>query len=95
MAYHVYISNSGSEFLSHFIMDENTGALTPQPDIDLIGAPGAVATNPDGSLMWVALRSAKVLASYAVDKSSGQLSQIGASNQDEGPPYLAIDNTVS
>ena len=95
MAYHVYISNSGSDCLSHFIMNEDTGALNPQPDIALDGAPGAVATNPDGSLMWVALRSAKVLASYSVDKSSGQLSQIGASAQDEGPPYLATDNTVS
>jgi 6-phosphogluconolactonase len=95
MAYHVYISNASSEFLSHFIMDEDTGALDPQSNIDLVGAPGAVATNADGSLMWVALRSAKALASYTVDKSSGQLSQIGTSAQDEGPPYLATDNTAS
>ena len=39
MAYHVYISNSGSEWFSHFLMDENTGILEPQADIELEGAP--------------------------------------------------------
>ncbi|MDG2112084.1 MAG: enoyl-CoA hydratase-related protein, partial [Actinomycetota bacterium] len=36
-----------------------------------------VATNPDGSLMFAALRSAKQLVTYSVDKSSGQLTTIG------------------
>ena len=42
MAYHIYISNSGSEFFSHFLMDEDSGALSPQADIALAGSPGAV-----------------------------------------------------
>ena len=46
MAYHVYVSNSGSNFLSHFLMDEDTGALEPQPNVELEDSPGAVATRP-------------------------------------------------
>ena len=46
MAYHVYISNSGSNFFSHFLMDEDSGALEPQPNIELEDSPGAVATAP-------------------------------------------------
>ncbi|MCH2662041.1 lactonase family protein, partial [bacterium] len=95
MAYHVYISNAGSQFFSHFLMDEESGALAAQPDIQLPGSPGAVATNPEGTKLWVALRSAGILASYAVDRGSGQLSAIGQVSQEEGPPYLATDNTVS
>jgi 6-phosphogluconolactonase len=95
MAYHVYISNAASDFFSHFLMDEESGALIPQPNIELEGAPGAVATSADGTRMFVALRSAKQLSSFSVDQSSGALSKIGAAMQDEGPPYLYIDNSGS
>jgi 6-phosphogluconolactonase len=93
MPYHMYVSNSGSEWLSHFIMDESSGALAAQPDIDLGGNPGAVATDAAQTWMVVALRSQKVLASYAIDKKSGGLKKIGESALAEGPPYLYSDNS--
>ncbi|NKB69576.1 MAG: beta-propeller fold lactonase family protein [Candidatus Latescibacteria bacterium] len=95
MAYHVYISNSGSDFFSHFLMDENSGKLSPQADIQLEGGPGAVATNPNGDILFAALRSAKQLASYRVNKSTGQLDKIGGAHLEEGPPFLGVDNTCS
>lgn len=93
MAYHVYISNAGSNFFSHFLMDEDTGALEPQPNIELEDAPGAVAVRPDGSQMFVALRSAQKLASYAVDPRKGTLVKLAETSLEEGPPYLFLDNT--
>jgi 6-phosphogluconolactonase len=93
MAYHLYISNASSEFFSHFTMDEESGALTPQADIALAGAPGAVAKSLDESHLFAALRSAKILASYSVDKSTGQLTQVSTTTLEEGPPYLATDNS--
>jgi 6-phosphogluconolactonase len=95
MAYHVYISNAANNWFSHFLMDESSGALTPQPDIELESTSGAVATNGDGTLMFVALRAAKKLASYAVNRSSGQLKKIGTVELEEGPPYVKADNTCS
>ena len=93
MAYHVYVSNSGSNFLSHFLMDEDTGALEPQPNVELEDSPGAVATRPDGTQMFVALRSAQKLASYAVDGEKGTLVKLAETSLEEGPPYLFLDNT--
>ena len=93
MSYHMYVSNSGSDFFSHFIMDGNTGELEAQADIDLGGQPGAVATNSAQTWMVVALRSQKVLASYSIDQKSGALTRTGESHLEEGPPYLYVDNT--
>ena len=93
MAYHVYVSNSGSSFLSHFLMDGDTGALEPQPNIELEDSPGAVTMRPDGTQMFLALRSAKKLASYAVDQGRGTLVKLAETSLEEGPPYLFLDNT--
>ncbi len=92
MAYHVYISNSGSNFFSHFLMDEGSGALVPQANVELEGAPGAVTVRPDGTQMFVALRSAQKLASYAVDREKGTLVKLAETSLAEGPPYLFLDN---
>ena len=80
-------------FFSYFIMDESSGRLQPQADIQLPAEPGAVAVSPDQSHMFVALRSAKYLASYRIDAASGQLTQVSTSGQEEGPPYLYVDKT--
>ena len=91
MKYHVYVSNSGSEFLSKFILDE--GKLERQQDIPLDDCPGTVATTANGGLMFVCLRSPKRLESFRVDKRTGQLCSIGKVDVEDGPPYLKTDNT--
>lgn len=93
MAYHMYVSNSGSQHLSHFLMDESTGALTAQPDIELEGSPGALATTSDRSILFACLRSAKQFVSYRVDAASGSLTKIGASSAPDGAPYIIADDT--
>lgn len=93
MSYHVYVSNSGSEWFSHFIMDEQSGRLTPQPDLTLEGTPGAAATNAAGSLLFVSLRSAKCFGSFAVDRASGALTPINTVALQDGAPYLITDKT--
>lgn len=93
MPYHVYVSNAGSQFLSHFLLEERTGALAPQPDIQLAGAPGAVATNAAGTRLYACLRSQQQIASYAVDRGTGGLTQTGAVDLPDGPPYLYVERT--
>lgn len=95
MAYHVYVSNSGNNFFSHFLMDEDSGALEPQPNIELEGAPGAVAMHPDGVVVFVALRAAKLLVNYVVDQAKGTLVRLSETALTEGPPYLFLDNTCT
>ena len=93
MNYHVYISNSGSEHLSKFIMDAETGKLTQEADMPLIGSPGAIATTTDGGLMFICLRGVTQYQSLRVDKSTGALTPIGAVSVSQGAPYLKTDNT--
>lgn len=93
MSYHIYVSNSGSEWFSHFLMDENTGALEPQDNIALNGTPGATATNAATTILFVSLRSQKRLGSYAIDRGSGKLTEIGTVPVQEGPPYVSTDRT--
>jgi 6-phosphogluconolactonase len=93
LPYHMYVSNSGSEFLSHFIMDETSGALQPQPNIELGGSPGAAATDAAQGVMYVCLSGRQQLASYRIDRTSGALTEIGATEMKEGPPHIATDNT--
>ena len=95
MSYHLYVSNAGSEWLSHFVMDEQNGFLQQQEDIALGGAPGAMATNTAETLMVIALRSKQQLASYTIDQRSGQLTRIGGTTLAAGPPYVWLDNTDS
>ncbi len=93
MSYHVYVSNSGSEFFSKFVMDADSGKLTQEADIATDGSPGTVATTADGSLMFVCLRQAKVFQSLRIDRSSGALSPIGQVSLHDGSPYIKTDNT--
>lgn len=95
MAYHVYVSNSGNNFFSHFLMDEDSGALEPQPNIELEGAPGAVVMHPNGRVMFVALRAARLLVNYVVDQEKGRLVRLSETALAEGPPYLFLDNTCA
>jgi len=93
MAYHMYVSNAGDEWLSHFLMDEATGKLEEQDRIELEGSPGALATNAPETFMFVSLRSLKRFGSYAIDRGTGRLTKIGSVPLQDGSPYIRTDNT--
>jgi 6-phosphogluconolactonase len=93
MAYHLYISGSGGEWLSHFLMDEQTGDLEAQENIPIGGQPAALATNASETLMFMSLRPQKQFGSYAIDRTSGGLTEIGIVEIDEGAAYVRTDNT--
>ena len=92
MNYHVYVSG-GNHALSKFVMDTDTGTLTPEADIPLDSNAGAMATNADGSLMFLCFRSTQQLQSLRVDKSSGALTPISTVSINSGPPYIKTDNS--
>lgn len=93
MNYHVYISNSGSAFLSKFLMDSETGKLTQEANISLSSSPGAIATTANEELMFICLRGDKQYQSLRINKSTGALTPINATSVDQGGPYLKTDNT--
>jgi 6-phosphogluconolactonase len=93
MEYHVYISNSGSEWLSHFIMNGETGALDQQPNIPTASQPGALATDSKGRYLFMSQRRMKRFESFSIDRSSGGLTSIGTTDLEGDAPYLKTDNT--
>ncbi|MDP7447636.1 MAG: beta-propeller fold lactonase family protein [Candidatus Latescibacteria bacterium] len=94
MSYHMYVSNSGSNHLSHFLMDEETGGLAAQPDIDLGGAPGALATDAEQRWLFACMRSQQEFVTYAIDRSSGALTRVGGVSAGSAP-YIYVDDTDS
>jgi 6-phosphogluconolactonase len=92
MSYHMYVSNSGSSFLSHFLMDESTGALAAQPDIDMGGGPGALATDSKQRWLFACMRSQKEFVTYAIDRSTGGLERISGVAAGSAP-YLYVDDS--
>lgn len=93
MQYHMYISNSGSEFLSHFLVDSDTGALEKQADIPTASQPGAVATDSQQRFLFMSQRRMKRFESFSIDRSSGALTPIGTTDLDGDAPYVYVDNT--
>ena len=94
MSYHMYVSNSGSTFLSHFLMDQSTGALTARPDIDMGGQPGALATDSKQRWLFACMRSAQEFVTYAIDRSSGALERLSGIAAGSAP-YIYVDDTDS
>jgi len=92
MSYHMYV-NGSKEHLSKFVMDAQTGKLTQEADIAIGDGVGAMDISPDGSIMFLCLRSAKQFLSMRVDKSTGALTPIGRVDIESGPPYIKTDNT--
>ncbi len=94
MSYHMYVSNSGSTFLSLFLLDEESGALTAQPNIDMDGAPGALATDSKQRWLFACMRSQQEFISYAIDRISGGLERIGEVAAGSAT-YIYCDDTDS
>ena len=91
MAYHLYVSNCGADFLSHFVMDEATGLLELQPDIELGGSPGAVTTDAAGNTMYICCGDR--IDCCRIDRTSGALEKIGETKIPGLAPFLGTDNT--
>ncbi len=94
MPYHVYVSNSGSTFLSHFLMDESTGDLTAKADIDMGGGPGALATDSKQRWLFACMRSQQAFVTYAIDRNTGGLARISGVSGGSAP-YLYVDDSDS
>ena len=93
MNYHVYVSNSGSEFLSHFLMDGETGALVKHADIPTVSQPGSLATDGQERFLFMSQRRMKRFESMSIDRSTGALTSIGTTDLEGDSPYIKTDNT--
>ena len=95
MTYHVYVSNAGSEWFSHFLMNGDTGRLEPQANIELTGTPGA-ATTPGPAFGRRPGKSGRLSPARPTEKGPGASGRTGNKNTlTSAPAKLTMRYTVS
>lgn len=95
MAHWVYLSIAGENRLARYAMDPADGALRHDGDVAVSGSPGPLTTNSAQTLLYAGLRSSREIATYTIDRGTGELTLVGATSLDADPCYIALDNTDS
>jgi DNA-binding beta-propeller fold protein YncE len=84
-----YVANATDNTLSTFLVDANTGRLTPIGYVLTGAGPAAVATDPASKYLYVANRDDDTVSAFVVDEHTGTLSEMADS------PYTAGDEPVA
>lgn len=88
----VFVSLTGDEQVKAYDQDRETGALTLRSTSDAHGPSGALCLHPAGNLMYNAHVESTTLASYRLDRDSGELSLINKVDTGiEIPAHLVTD----
>jgi 6-phosphogluconolactonase len=69
------------------------GSLGEPRSVRLDGAPGSLAVDPAGRLMYAAVRSTWQVATLRIDPADGHLTPVASTKAVENPVYLAIDRS--
>jgi len=93
MGNYTYITLADESKVSIFEMDPETGALTYKKDVGLSGGPGPIATDRNEEFMYIGIRSTCEIASFRIDKGSGDLEALGIISLDADPCYMFVDRT--
>ncbi len=89
----VYVSESGHNRIAVFALDEEAGELTRKGDVEVGGAPGALALSHDRRHLYAAIRSENRFATLAIDPATGLLSVVATAPAAGNPAYVSIDAT--
>lgn len=90
---YVYLSVGGEKRIAIYKVNDKTGELTHQANVDVAGAPGAMDVDPQGRFLFVSLRSNKELAAFAINPADGNLKHINSTAVGENAAYVKVDKT--
>lgn len=93
MQYHLYVSIGGDRQLARFVMDSQSGALTPTPGIGLDASPGPLAVDRAQQFLYISQRSERRLSSFRIDLRTGALAPINTVQLDTDACYIKVDRT--
>jgi 6-phosphogluconolactonase len=93
-ATYVYVSNADDGNISAFTMEKD-GTLKPGEKYDAGGKPVMpMSVSPDKKYLFAAVRAKPfTVVSYAIDKKTGALKEIGRGPLAESFPYIYVDKT--
>jgi 6-phosphogluconolactonase len=89
----VYVSESGDNRIAVFSLDEKTGDLKRQSQLDLPGSPGSLAYGKNDSRLFASVRTTKEFASIAVNKLTGDLSNPVTAPAGCNASYVHVDRS--
>jgi 6-phosphogluconolactonase len=95
MAYCVYIAIAGEDRIVIWAMDPRRRKLEFRRDVAVEGGPSPLALyqGSNGWFLFAGLRVSCEIASFAVDRRTGNLSLLGRIPLDSDPCYLSTDRT--
>jgi len=93
MAFQMYVSLQGDDRIVRYLMDTESGALTPNGIVDISGGPAPLAFNPAHTSLYVGRRDSLQLSSYSIDQSNGDLVHTGDVDLGGEPCYVSTDHT--
>ena len=88
-----YVTNSGDNTVSGYIMDPASGALTPIKGSPFAAGilPTSVAVNPTGKFAYVANLGDNTVSGYTIDPATGALTPIANFTAGIRPQSVAVD----
>ncbi|MDE2937873.1 MAG: beta-propeller fold lactonase family protein [Chloroflexota bacterium] len=93
MTTYVYVAAQDDDRVSIFTMDESSGALALQSEVDIAGGPSLLALSQDKSTLYVGHRSSAQISSHRVDPATGGFTQTGMVDTQDSPTYIVQDRT--
>ena len=89
----VYVSSGGDKKLLRYELDLQTGALRAREEITLPGSPGGQCLHPDGTKLYVSVRSDESVAVFRVNRMTGALVHLGRTSVGSNSAFVATDRT--
>ena len=91
----VYVSLAPEQKIQIYRLDPKDGTLTAVGSMDVKGAPGSLAVDPQKKYLFASLRTIFSIASFTIDPATGMLNQIStaALPKDENAAFVGTDRT--
>ena len=93
MPHALYVSLQDEDRITTFAIDADTGRLTPQAEVPVLGGPSVLALGPDRRVLYVGHRTQPAISSFRIDGGSGGLTLQRTLSAEHAPTYLAADRT--
>jgi 6-phosphogluconolactonase (cycloisomerase 2 family) len=93
MPHALYVCLQDDDKIATFVIDAETGQLTPQNEVPAGGGPSVMASSPDRRTLYVGNRTRPAISSFRIDRSTGRLALLGSVSQEHAPTFLAPDRT--
>jgi YVTN family beta-propeller protein len=90
----LYVANQSSQNVTHYTINQSTGALTAGENITTEANPQAITVDPSGQYVYVANHGSNSVSGYTVDSDTGALTAHGASIATSTSPRSIITTGV-